>query len=204
MTPKEIFASNLNHLLEKNGKTQSDLVAYLNTTASTVSDWCNGKKYPRVDKMQKLADYFGVLKSNLTEEQIFEPYQPTHKIPILGRISAGLPLYAEEHVEGYTYTDLNGGNEYFALRVSGDSMTAARICEGDIIIVRKQDMVDDGEIAVVLVDDNDATVKRYHQDGSTVMLSPQSFNPHHKVQVYNLKNTRIRILGKVIRVQYDI
>ena len=204
MTPKEVFASNLNRLLDKNGKTQADLVAFMNTTASTVSDWCNGKKYPRVDKMQKIASYFGVLMSDLTEEQKFEEYKPTHKIPILGRISAGLPLYADEHVEGYTYTDLNGGNEYFALRVKGDSMTAARICEGDIIIARKQDDVDDGEIAVVLVGDEDATVKRFHINGNTVTLSPQSYNTAHQIQVYKIKDTPIRILGKVIRVQYDL
>ena len=204
MTPKEVFANNLNRLLDRNGKTQANLVAYMNTTASTVSDWCNGKKYPRVDKMQKIASYFGVLMSDLTEEQKFEPYTTTHKIPILGRISAGLPLYADEHVEGYTYTDLNGGNEYFALRVKGDSMTAARICEGDIIIVRKQESVEEGEIAVVLVGDEDATVKRFHKTGSTVTLSPQSYNPIHQIQVYNLKDTPVRILGKVIRVQYDV
>lgn len=204
MTPKEIFASNLNRLLEKNGKSQSDLVAFMNTTASTVSDWCNGKKYPRVNKMQMIANYFGVLMSDLTEEQRFEEYTPTHKIPILGRISAGLPLYATEHIDGYTYTDLNGGNEYFALRVKGDSMTAARICEGDIIIVQKQDYIEDGEIAVVLVGDDDATVKRFHRSGNTVTLSPQSYNPTHQIQVYNTKETPIRILGKVIRVQYDL
>lgn len=132
------------------------------------------------------------------------PYNPTHKIPILGRISAGLPLYAYEHINGYIYTELNGGNEYFALRVQGDSMNAARICDNDIIIVRQQEAVEDGEIAVVMVDGEDATVKRYHRSGNTVMLSPQSYNPEHQVQVYNLKETPIRIIGKVVRVIYDL
>jgi repressor LexA len=83
-------------------------------------------------------------------------------------------------------------------------MTAARICEGDIIIVRQQEQVEDGEIAVVMVDDNDATVKRFHRNGRTVTLTPQSYNPVHQVQVYDLKQTHIRIIGKVIRVVYDI
>ncbi|WP_440448072.1 helix-turn-helix domain-containing protein [Ruminococcus sp.] len=65
---KKIFAKNLNYYMTINNKTQSDLVTDLNLTASTVSDWANGKKYPRVDKMQLLADYFGILKSDLTEE----------------------------------------------------------------------------------------------------------------------------------------
>ena len=65
---KKLFAKNLNYYLVTRGKTQNDLVRDLNITASTVSDWANGKKYPRVDKMQLLADYFGILKSDLTEE----------------------------------------------------------------------------------------------------------------------------------------
>ncbi len=208
MTPKEIFAFNLNRLMEKYGKQQSDIVSYMNTTASTVSDWCNAKKYPRVDKMQKLADYFGVLKSDLTEEyhQELAPVEinPTHKIPVLGRISAGLPLYAEEHINSYIYTELNGGAEYFGLRVQGDSMTAARICENDIIVVRKQETVEDGEIAVVMVGDDDATVKRFHQNGRIVTLSPQSYNPIHQPQIYDLKITPVRVLGKVVQVIYQI
>lgn len=65
---KRIFAKNLNYYMTTNNKNQSDLVTDLGLTASTVSDWANGKKYPRVDKMQLLADYFGILKSDLTEE----------------------------------------------------------------------------------------------------------------------------------------
>ena len=65
---KKVFARNLNYYLTIRGKTQNDLVRDLEITASTVSDWANGKKYPRVDKMQMLAEYFGILKSDLTEE----------------------------------------------------------------------------------------------------------------------------------------
>lgn len=127
-----------------------------------------------------------------------------HRIPILGRISAGLPLYAEEHIEGYTITDLNGGAEYFALRVHGDSMNALRINEGDIIIVRRQDEVEQGEIAVVLVDGEDATVKRFYSSDTTVTLMPQSTNPEHKPQMYDLSKTAIRVLGRVVEVKFSI
>ena len=67
---RRIFAKNFNYYLLKNNKTQADIVETFGITASTVSDWANGKKYPRVDKMQMLADYFGILKSDLTEEKI--------------------------------------------------------------------------------------------------------------------------------------
>lgn len=131
------------------------------------------------------------------------PYNPTHRIPILGYISAGLPLYAEEHIEGYTYTELNSGGEYFGLRVKGDSMNAANIHDGNVLIVRRQPMVENGEIAAVMVGDEDATVKRFYQDENIITLMPQSNNPKHLPQIYNLENTKIKIIGKVVRNQID-
>lgn len=127
-----------------------------------------------------------------------------HQIPILGRISAGLPLYADEHIEGYTLTDLNGGAEYFALRVHGDSMNALRINDGDVIIVRRQEEVEQGEVAVVLVGGEDATVKRFYATDSTVTLMPQSTNPAHTPQIYDLRRTDICILGKVVKVEFTL
>lgn len=129
-------------------------------------------------------------------------YQPTNRIPILGRISAGMPIYAEQNVEGYTFTDLNGGAEYFALRVSGDSMNALGINDGYLIIVRRQDEVENGEVAVILVGDDDATVKRFYATHSTVTLMPQSTNPAHQPQIYDLKKTPIKVLGKVVKVEF--
>lgn len=130
------------------------------------------------------------------------PYRPSHRIPVLGRISAGLPIYSEENIEGYIYTDLDNGGEYFALRVTGDSMDLARIYEGDLLIVRRQEIVEQGEIAVVMVGDDEATVKRFYQTNSVVTLLPESTNPKHKPQVYDLAETAIRILGKVVKVEF--
>lgn len=127
-----------------------------------------------------------------------------HQIPILGRIAAGLPLYAEQNIEGYTLTDLNGGAEYFALRVQGDSMNTLRINDGDIIVVRRQDEVENGEVAVVIVGDEDATVKRFYATDSTVTLMPQSTNPAHSPQIYDLRTTPIKVLGKVVKVEFSI
>jgi len=132
------------------------------------------------------------------------PYKPSQRIPILGRVSAGLPLYAEENIEGYIYTDLNHGGEYFGLRVQGDSMNAARIVEGDIVVVRKQDIVENGEIAVVMVGDDEATIKRFYRKGKIVTLNPQSTNPFHQPQVYDLSETHVRVIGKVVQIQISI
>lgn len=127
-----------------------------------------------------------------------------HKIPILGRISAGLPIYAEENIEGYTLTDLNHGGEYFALRVQGDSMNAVRINDGDIVIVRRQQEVENGEITVVLVDNENATIKRFYATKSTVTLMPQSTNPIHQPQIYDLAATNIQVLGRVVKVEFSL
>lgn len=132
------------------------------------------------------------------------PYNPViHKIPILGRIAAGLPLYAEEHIEGYTYTEHNGGAEYFALKVKGDSMNAAHINDGSMIIVRRQPEVENGQIAVVRVDKEDATVKRFRKDGNIVQLIPQSYNPEHQIQIYDLKDTDVDVIGKVVECKVE-
>lgn len=127
-----------------------------------------------------------------------------HRIPILGRISAGLPLYAEQHIEGYTVTDLNGQAEYFALIVHGDSMNALGIQDGYRIIVRRQDEVENGEVAVVMVGDEDATVKRFYAAGDTVTLVPQSTNPEHQPQIYDTTKTKIRIIGRVVKVEFTL
>lgn len=126
------------------------------------------------------------------------------RIPILGRISAGLPIYAEQNIEGYTLTDLNYGAEYFALRVSGDSMNAIGINDGYLIIVRRQERVENGEVAVVMVGDEDATVKRFYATDSTVTLMPQSTNPIHQPQIYDLHHTRIKVLGKAVKVEFAL
>lgn len=205
---RSVFSDNLKKYMKEAGKTQADIMEYMGCSSSTVSDWCNGKKYPRPERMQRLADLFGIKMSDLTAQHSL----PTDAygidlsrmsvIPILGKISAGLPIFADENIEGYTITDLNGGADYFALRVSGDSMNAARINDGDIIIVRKQNIVDPGEIAVVRVGDDEATVKRFFQTENTVTLVPQSYNQKHKPQIYDLETTNIDILGKVIKVEF--
>ncbi len=209
---KKVFSKNLRNIMDERQITRRQMCSDLGFVYSTFSDWYNGKKYPRIDKIEMMANYFGIKKSDLIEDQSAKPpipsdaipYAPTQRIPILGRISAGLPLYAEEQIEGYTYTDLNHGGEYFALRVHGDSMDALGIKEGYLVIVRRQDYVDNGTICVVLVGDNEATMKRFYQDGDTVTLMPQSTNPKHMPQIYNLKTTPIRIIGKVIEAKFSL
>ena len=206
---KELFSRNLRTLMQRSGKDRNQVCEDLGFKYTTFTDWYNGNKYPRIDKIELLANYFGVLKSDLIEDKPSLPSNVTpidfshlQRIPILGRIAAGVPIYAEENIEGYTYTDLNGGAEYFGLRVRGDSMNAARIYDGDIVIIRRQDIVENGEIAAVLIDDQDATLKRFSRHGDIVTLMPQSTNPVNQPFVYDLKETTVKILGLVVKVEF--
>ena len=124
----------------------------------------------------------------------------TKKVPILGKISAGLPLYAEEQLEGYMMvpeTIIKKGIEYFCLRVKGDSMNT-KFNNGDLVLVQKQDTLENGEIGAIRVNGFDATVKRFKMQGDFVILEPMSNNPEHTVQIYNPKDVEIQIIGKVI------
>lgn len=202
---------------------QKQFASILGTTDKTVSAWRTGRSKSYTKYLPQIADALGTTteylltgngpkqKRSVSESDTALPKGAEHidlgtfhRIPILGRISAGLPLYAEQHIEGYTLTDLNGGAEYFALRVSGDSMNAARIQDGDILIVRRQEEVENGEVAVVMVGDEDATVKRFYATGSTVTLMPQSTNPTHQPQIYDTTTTPIRVIGKVVEVKITL
>jgi repressor LexA len=123
------------------------------------------------------------------------------EIPILGRVSAGLPLLAEQNLEGYAEIGgLKPCTSYFGLRVKGDSMDAAHVPNGAIAVIRQQKQVNNGEIAVVLVDGLDATLKVFRQEGETIMLLPRSTNPQHTPQIYNVRDMRVAVLGKLAQV----
>lgn len=196
-------------LRKQKGLTQTELGEKLGVKTNAVSKWeCGRVEDIPMSKVKAMSALFDVPPSFLIDDNqlpsnaIPIDLQSQHRIPILGRIAAGMPLYAEQNIEGYTLTDLNGGAEYFALRVSGDSMNAARIEDGDVIIVRRQDEVENGELAVVMVGDDDATVKRFYATNDTVTLMPQSRNPEHQPQIYDLKKTKIRVLGLVIKCEF--
>lgn len=212
---KKMFGYKLRELRKNNNYSMDKLAELYNEkfgarlNKSTISRYENSLQEPIFTVVKNFAELFNVTTDYLTADTDnlptgAIPYNPTvYKIPVLGYISAGLPLYAEEHIEGYTYTDLNGGDEYFALRVKGDSMNAAQIPDKSIIIVRKQPIVENGEIAVVLVNDDEATVKRFRRENTSVQLIPQSYNPEHQVQLYNLKKDKITILGKVVECKVE-
>ena len=116
-------------------------------------------------------------------------------IPVLGRVAAGEPLLAEENIEDYVQIpDIAGGEEgEYLLRVRGDSMKNAGILPDDIVVVRKQDTADDGEIVVALVGE-EATVKRFFREADHVRLQPENET------MEPIRSREVRVLGRVVGV----
>ncbi|MBQ7307140.1 MAG: repressor LexA [Clostridia bacterium] len=127
----------------------------------------------------------------------------TIKIPLLGKIACGKPIFAEEDKESYVLAGTNIQAD-FCLIASGDSMINARILNGDIVFIRKQEMVTNGEIAAVLIG-NEVTLKRifYYPEKSKLVL--QAENPLYEPLVYiNEELNEIKILGKAVAFQSDV
>ena len=131
------------------------------------------------------------------------PLPEMKKVPLLGEIACGEPIFAEEQYG--EYIDLEAGvSADFCLRAKGDSMTGARIQDGDIVFIRKQDIVGNGEIAAVLID-NEATLKRvyYYPEKAKIVLNPE--NPKYEPLVYvGEELNEIRILGKAVAFQSSV
>lgn len=186
--------------------TQAELAKKLKIAPSAVSAWEQNKNRPLMDKLTILANIFDVsinyffenddVSNNVVNEidTIYDAAPITTKLPIVGRISCGNGIIAYENVEGYEETPkawLNGG-KYFYLRAKGDSMIGARINDGDLLLIRQQEDVEDGEIAAVYVD-GDAKLKRvYKREGNLIL---QSENPKYPPQI--IKSGNVKIIGKL-------
>ena len=135
-----------------------------------------------------------------------EPVSAAYAVPILGRVAAGQPLLASENREGELHiapASLPGrGEDLFALRVRGESMILAHICDGDLVLVRRQDGASPNDIVVALVEsesgETEATVKRFMREGDRVVLKPE--HPTMAPIVVDPRRTPVKILGKVVGV----
>lgn len=209
------FASVIKRLRIERGITQEQLASMLKVSRSTIGMYETGSREPDFETCEAIADIFNVDMDYLLGRSIFErkdpvlpsnaiPIGPGQQIPVLGSVRCGQPMYAEGNIDGYVPYIGNSGETYFALRAVGDSMNAAGINEGDLVIVRQQDSVDPNTIAVVCVNGDEATLKRFRQEGNTVFLMPQSTNPEHQVQVYDITKTPIHIIGRVMEIRKQL
>lgn len=198
-----IISKRIQEVLDKNDMTQSDLAKILSVSESTVGKWILMKSIPRMGIIQKLSDYFNVPKSYFLEESSTYHAKGV-RIPVLGRVAAGIPIEAIEDVEDWEEIpeSMAKKGEYFALRIKGDSMLP-EIKEGDVVIVRKQPCVDSGEIAIVLVNGTDATCKKIQKQESGITLigyNTAVYSPTFYT-IKQIEDLPVRILGKVIEIR---
>lgn len=194
----DILVKNLMFYLKKLDLTQTEFAREMGYPETTVSNWFNKNTYPRPDKIQDMANYFGVRRTDLTENNEIQqaPLKNAHSIPIVGTIAAGTPILAEENIEDYFVID-NRVNADFGLKVKGDSMINANIFDGDIVFIRQQPTLENGEIGAILLDD-EATLKRFSKKENSVILQAENPSMTDWPRIYTDGN--IRILGKLVGV----
>lgn len=194
----DILVKNLLFYLDRLGLTQTEFARELGYPETTVSNWFNKNTYPRPDKIQEMANYFGVRRTDLTEnnEEQQAPLKNAKSVPIIGTIAAGSPLLAEENIVDYFLIDSRVDAD-FGLTVKGESMINANIFDGDIVFIRKQPTLENGEIGAILLD-NEATLKRFSKTDNSVVLQAENPNMTDWPRVYTDGN--ISVLGKLVGV----
>ena len=208
---KIILSKNLAFHMEKKGVDRNQLCADLGFKYSTVSEWLSAKKYPRMDKIEMLSNYFNINKSDLIEEHKSQikkiPYTEDgmELIPLVGKVAAGYGYHAEDNITEYIRTDKNSikaDYDYFWLEVKGDSMEP-ELHEKDLVLVQEQDILSSNCLAVVTVDNEDGLVKQVKFEKSRIILS--SINPYYPPRIFEKEDmNRVRVIGRVVEIKRRI
>lgn len=182
---------------------QSDLARQLSVGQNTISNWETGKTEPDTASLQKMSAIFSVSIDYILGHNALKVSVESIQVPVLGDVAAGIPIEAIQDIVDYEEIDqaLAGSGEYFGLRLKGASMEP-RMREGDVVIVRKQDDVESGDIAVVMVNGDSATVKKIKKGPSGITLIPN--NPVFDPMFYTneeIQSLPVRILGKVVELR---
>ncbi|NLT41025.1 MAG: helix-turn-helix domain-containing protein [Clostridiales bacterium] len=205
------FGEKLRKIRKERKMSQEELAAILGTSKQVISRYEKGQRIPKITTAKQFALSLGLPLEYLAGDELnmlppeAVPYQQGRRLPILGSIRAGAPLLADEQVTGYDYADVPESADWFFLRVRGDSMINAGIAPGDLVLVRKQDTAENGEIAVCLVNSEEATLKRFHRQGDIVVLQPE--NPAYSpiiVPVSEFDSGNARIIGVAREVRRSL
>lgn len=198
----------IKELRENKKMTQTDLAKVLGfKTYTTVSKWEAGENYPKGKDLKRLAEFFEVTSDYLLGLDINNFLQQSVgvvKIPVLGVITCGEPILAEENLNGYREEIAENvpSGEVFFLETKGNSMTPT-IPENSFVMIRKQETVENNEIAAVLVNgDSEATLKRVKFQGDTMILMPDNLDGHMPIIVN--EDNPARIIGKAVKISIDL
>lgn len=190
--------------LRKNKKiSQQKLADYLGVSRSTVAMWETSANEPDIHTIAKMAGFFGVPIAILLGVDEVRQTIGSVRVPVLGCVQAGIPIDAIEEIIDYEEIpeSMAQNGEYYALQVKGDSMEP-KMSSGDVVIVRKQDTVITGDIAIVLVNGHEATIKKVSITPTGIMLIPfnSAYVPIH-YSPEEIETLPVRILGKVVELR---
>ena len=194
--------SKIAEVRKANGYTQAKLAKYLGVARSTVSMWESSTQEPDGETMSRIADLFHVSVDYLLG-RTEQTGSRGRRIPVLGDVAAGIPIEAVQEILDYEEIDeaLAVTGEFFALRIKGQSMEP-RMMEGDVVIVRQQETADSGDTVVVLVNGENATVKKIKigPAGITLMPTNPTYDPIY-FTCEEVESLPVRILGKVVELR---
>ena len=198
-------------LLKRRGITAYKFCKDTEVNASTISTWKKKNSKARPELAEIVCEYFGVSLDylmtgkeppSLPKGAIPVDIAEFVKIPIIGSIRCGEPMFEESNIEGYEYalaSDLCRGEDYFYLRAKGDSMINAGINQGDLLLIRSQSDVDSGDIAVINVNGDEETLKRVIKKDKAIILQPE--NTAYETKIFIGKElSLLHIQGRLMQV----
>lgn len=191
------IAENIKTLLKEKGMRQTDLSALTGIARSTMSDYVNGRTTISMGSLQKISEALGTTKSKLVDLQSDSIEMiGVQKLPIYGEVCCGNGLLALQDIKGYldTPTSWITGGDHFYLLAKGDSMINAGIVDGSLLLIRRQAIVENGEVAAVMVND-EAMLKRVYREGSTIKLVSE--NPNYEDIILDERKDVVSIIGKL-------
>lgn len=199
---KIVLSNNLRRLMAENGIERAQMSKDLNIPYTTFNDWYNGVKYPRIDKIEMMANYFGLPKSALIEEHEDLPSNMEHarfnRRPLVGEIACGTPILAEQNITDYVDVPEHINCD-FVLKCRGRSMIKLGVHEGDMVYIRSQPEVQNGQIAAVIVDgmESEATLKRFYKHDNYIMLIPEN-DEDSPFTYYGEEMARVHVQGLAV------
>lgn len=199
---KEIMSRNLKKHIAMSGKDRKELASIWGFPYSTVTEWVNAKKYPRMDRIEIMANYFGIEMSDLIEDK--STSQPkAHRIPVYGKVAAGIPLEMVEDIIDYEEIPAKWGDpsDFFCLQIKGSSMRP-KIDDGDVVVVKKQEDAETGNIVIASINGEEATCKKLRKTENGIFLMPT--NNDYEPMFYSnedIKSLPVHILGRVVELR---
>jgi len=196
----------IKEIIEEKGIKQTWLAEKLGKSYNMMNSYVQNRRQPRLDDLYKIAEILGVearelliLQDDQDDKDNNNEDGDIKKVPVVGKVSCGLPIYAEENIDTYVSVSTviaKPNNEYFILYADGDSMNEAGINSGDMVLIKQQNGANDGDLVVALIDD-EATIKEFNKRNNMIILKPKSSNKEHQPIILT---TDFRIQGIVVDV----